>query len=1318
MSHYDNSLSFSGPNSALLLNKYKVILSNRRSNYKSNAQADAEKQSSQHSKARLHKITNNTSFNNRLPIKPNTRESIEQTARIQQLTSQQDRTFNKLLISPRTANNSSVTHRINRSNPAEFEEINKNDDYEFEVEQHKRYFEPRLRRILYGPNSNHWSASIKGMPINDTLQDKSKIKIGRKIQPVDELIKRIEAATEAEQVVADKKYKTQYNRTRRLSLDSTTGSDCGFGSTRSNNQLVSTINSSLDLMSLLDSSTLHNIKREFDFADKSLELEEFVEVMKANLSPSIQQEIGEVRLAAYLCEFFSSVDINGDNKMNWNEFTNYIADAGMNKYSSGQNGDSGNSAANKQPDHSSYAANGLQIDPYQPSALHDKNKYDAAIEKLFYFDNLDHLLLVEKGSSKFSVFGGKKLSKICSVHTNSPQLLACEYLDSYNYVATTATDRIIQFWDPWDYYRKLPVSIICRDTVLAMRYNSGFNALFTADENKVIHTYKFGPEIEKAALNSANNNNKNYSAQLTGNPMTGHSDLVLDLLALSSQSCLASASLDKTVALWDITTQTLHSTLKGHKRGVFQLSYNNEFHCLVSAACEHSAIVWNSYCGKKICKLQGHFSPLIGVYCVPNSPQIITADSGGIVKVFDARTWTAVQTLYVEEAEQRLLDAKQLIVMPKHKRFLCNSNKRLHFFDSLTATSYLAPNIADLEAVSALCYNSQFDTVITAANEAVKIWSAASGCLERAYREVTTAEITDIMLDDSQKKFITADAAGFVTVFNYLNAVKLKSIQLGSAGSPRSMVTSISYVPGLKHIFAVSWSSVLHILDESLDGGEELKLKKQVQFQKQEMLIACSSLNLTLLAIGTSSNTVILWDYRSNVQIHEFNVNQSKSQEQRQNSKPNSGAAASKDPIKVDRSILRNEISALCFLDPYPLLAVADSDHSIYLYVLRPILLNIGKCILRFSHDAAVTQLAFKNGLLFAGDAKGAISVFDLSSAIIRKWGFKPFESADILPSPSNPMTEAQQQQQQQSNSSSRYRASRAADYIDYRKAHKGLIEKLEWAARKNEFILSSADIELVHYFQAHTDAIRQLKIIPTAHIEHYQPYVFASSEIDANEGYSKPDAAQVILLSSSFDRRVCVYRGDGEQLGALQQGRTTANSHAQADHLSPAAWNFQTNHKNERTLQAERNARKVLNQLRKQEVQQQYRARRASIPNALQPLPAEKYNNVAETTAHKSFVPLLNFSALKNNNLSSIHSSSTCTARSFYPKSRVNDENVSVFSTFRSIVDYYSSATHAAHLALPKSISVTSTAQPTQSATVTSAPNSSQFFLTQLQHN
>jgi WD40 repeat protein len=95
--------------------------------------------------------------------------------------------------------------------------------------------------------------------------------------------------------------------------------------------------------------------------------------------------------------------------------------------------------------------------------------------------------------------------------------------------------------------------------------------------------------------------------------------------------------MDKTIGLWDINTQQRAHTLRGHDKGVFQLAYNADYQALVSASCEHSAIVWNPYCQLQICQLKGHTSPLVGVVAVTDSPQILTADEGAPLPIVTKR---------------------------------------------------------------------------------------------------------------------------------------------------------------------------------------------------------------------------------------------------------------------------------------------------------------------------------------------------------------------------------------------------------------------------------------------------------------------------------------------------------------------------------------------------------------------------------------------------------------------------------------------------------------------------------------------------------
>ena len=136
----------------------------------------------------------------------------------------------------------------------------------------------------------------------------------------------------------------------------------------------------VDVMALLNHEKLGSIKQAWTSKDDdALTLIEFVDVMSKYLPI---QQIGEVKLAAMLCQFFDDVDVNGDGSMDWNEFTNHIIDAGM----------SNDKAA-------AVTGSDAVIDEFLKSPVTDRTQHDAQIQKVTYLEKLDHLMVFEQGHS-------------------------------------------------------------------------------------------------------------------------------------------------------------------------------------------------------------------------------------------------------------------------------------------------------------------------------------------------------------------------------------------------------------------------------------------------------------------------------------------------------------------------------------------------------------------------------------------------------------------------------------------------------------------------------------------------------------------------------------------------------------------------------------------------------------------------------------------------------------------------------------------------------------------------------------------------------
>ena len=77
---------------------------------------------------------------------------------------------------------------------------------------------------------------------------------------------------------------------------------------------------------MLDKEKLEALEEEFAEHPEGLELDNFVWLMKSAMQHSEEEEYD---LVHGLCKLFNEIDINGDQHMEWKEFTQYIIDAVM-----------------------------------------------------------------------------------------------------------------------------------------------------------------------------------------------------------------------------------------------------------------------------------------------------------------------------------------------------------------------------------------------------------------------------------------------------------------------------------------------------------------------------------------------------------------------------------------------------------------------------------------------------------------------------------------------------------------------------------------------------------------------------------------------------------------------------------------------------------------------------------------------------------------------------------------------------------------------------------------------------------------------------
>jgi len=128
----------------------------------------------------------------------------------------------------------------------------------------------------------------------------------------------------------------------------------------------------------------------------------------------------------------------------------------------------------------------------------------------------------------------------------------------------------------------------------------------------------------------------------------GHNNYVMSVAFNPNDSnTFASASLDKTVKVWNITSGECESTLVGHEKGINCVAYQSSTGkpYLASGSDDHTLKVWDYEAKECVQTVEGHTHNVSAVLFHPSLPIIVSASEDESVKVCNSSTYEAVTLL-------------------------------------------------------------------------------------------------------------------------------------------------------------------------------------------------------------------------------------------------------------------------------------------------------------------------------------------------------------------------------------------------------------------------------------------------------------------------------------------------------------------------------------------------------------------------------------------------------------------------------------------------------------------------------------------------
>ena len=739
------------------------------------------------------------------------------------------------------------------------------------------------------------------------------------------------------------------------------------------------------IMMLLDLNKINKLSDVFKEYEDGIEKIIFINKMKSELPCNLTDPMDETNLVYGLYKFFKEVDFNGDNQMQWTEFTQFIIDK--------VEGD--NDAKVNEKDGESTNKIFTEKQMYKFKRYHESNKLnDNLIHKkdvvsAVFLPRVDLIVLTEYNTRFVKIYSPKtgRCEKNFDLddYVNPKIYLETEkkftrkkpgieiklqekkkssgekntnysilYLHQYqNIVAMCLSDKRIVFLnfasdDRVEFVHEIQLPTLEKRVWFLPEHNIWVSSGCKLDKFSYYTLNELDIELEHYNQKYQCLYNEGHPYRTHYCEMLPHRGEILDCIEISKPMLIITACMDSKIRLINISERGIVKMWSQHSLGVRSLNYNPfienngyilsvGFEYFINIYCTDLSIE-EAYKGK----LEGHYAPVINCQFLSNSYMAVSVDEECCVRIWDTKLKICLQVIPTPKKNFKVVN---LLCLAKFNKFLVFGNKIIYYDAKYKEEDNIEKNqIKDDNYPIKIEYNKYYQQFFVVTFRDVRVYDK-DGNLFKVYRKLTLSDHFDnepkikyFIFENNYRKFYLGYSNGAIMQFNAGNGSLIKAInekEVEKDGIPTYVYSHSKEITSLYfyHSEEEEEESQRHLILLSTSYDSLINVYNEKNPEETNKLKTIRGGH----TVGGKVNEINCLDFSKRL---------------------NSYATGSTDGLVVvwdfemakinDIFYLAGKLNTLFvkFLEPYPLLASSFDDGSLYIWGVRQCK-DRGDCVFR-----------------------------------------------------------------------------------------------------------------------------------------------------------------------------------------------------------------------------------------------------------------------------------------------------------------------------------------------------------------------------------